>query len=234
MAFAATVAILLVAYNTWTNLAIARYRPDRRYVPRNLVLAVLLVGAATAAGYTTADLGLDADAIAAGAMWGAVPALVVAGAIAAAARLRPGWFDDARLQGMTRRAGLRYALVRVPLGTVVWEEIAFRGVLFGAWADASGDAAAVFGSAAAFGLWHIGPARAAALLNGIAGRRRVLAWTAAGVVATAGAGIFLAWLRVQSGSLLAPALLHGAANITATVAALRLRVAGADSTRDAG
>jgi membrane protease YdiL (CAAX protease family) len=224
MVFPAVTAILLVAYNTWTNLAIARYRPDRWYVLRNLALSALLLGAAAAFGYTTPELGLGMDAVGRGAIWGAVSALLVVVAVTAFAtwrRTRP-WFDDARLQGMTRAAGLRYAFVRVPFGTVVLEEIGFRGVLFGAWASASGDTMAMIGSAAVFGLWHIGPTWVAADLNGVTGRRRLAAWIAAGVVATFGAGIVLAWLRVQSGSLLAPALLHGAANVAASVAGLRV------------
>jgi uncharacterized protein len=110
-------------------------------------------------------------------------------------------------------------LVRIPVGTVAWEEIAFRGVLQAAlrrvlaepWAGAAG--------AAVFGLWHIRPTAGALAVNGLATgpRARVLAVTGV-VAAMAGAGAVLSLLRERSGSLAAPVLLHLATNCTGPLA----------------
>ena len=79
----------------------------------------------------------------------------------------------------------------------------------------SSSAAAV--SSAAFGLWHVLPARQVTSFNpvteGLAGdpATQVLG-VAAAVAGTALAGLVFCWLRLRSGSLVAPALAHWATN----------------------
>ena len=116
----------------------------------------------------------------------------------------------------------RAALV-VPLATVVFEEVAFRGVLWGLFEVAHGALWATAVSAVLFGLWHVLPAvdgarpeladrdgwRAPDLLRQVAGT----------VVFTALAGVVFGVLRDRSGSLLAPGLLHWATNGLGIVAA---------------
>ncbi len=48
-------------------------------------------------------------------------------------------------------------LLRIPLGTALLEEVAFRGVLFGVWLETAGARRALIGSSVAFALWHIAP-----------------------------------------------------------------------------
>jgi membrane protease YdiL (CAAX protease family) len=70
-------------------------------------------------------------------------------------------------------------LVRIPVGTAAFEELAFRGVLYGLLHRAGGKRVALAGSSVAFGLWHVGPALAALRLNDIrAGRRSRVAGAA--------------------------------------------------------
>ena len=105
-------------------------------------------------------------------------------------------------------AVLFVALVRIPLGTVVLEELAFRGVLpalvGGGWWRAT------LVSSGLFGLWHVlpsmgaSPAVTAALGTSGAVVGTVLFTTAAGVV-------FRAWQR-WSGHLVTPMLLHAVTN----------------------
>jgi membrane protease YdiL (CAAX protease family) len=105
------------------------------------------------------------------------------------------------------------ALLRIPLGTVLWEEVAFRGVLLAALARLLPRAGATGVSAAVFGLWHVRPTLGALAANDLAGGP--LARTGAvllACLATAAAGVLFAELRERSGSLLAPALLHLATN----------------------
>jgi membrane protease YdiL (CAAX protease family) len=70
-------------------------------------------------------------------------------------------------------------------------------------------------AAGLFGLWHVLPAARTLEINGV--RRRGL--VAGAVVATAVVGLVLWELRVATGGLAAPMLVHIAANSGATVAA---------------
>jgi membrane protease YdiL (CAAX protease family) len=119
-------------------------------------------------------------------------------------------------------AGDRIALVNafmvIPLGTVLFEEVAFRGVLWGMLRDRLGAAWATAVSSALFGCWHVLPSLrlnevnpAVADLVGPGPGGRALA-VAGAVVFTATAGVLLCELRRRSGSLLAPAGLHWAVN----------------------
>jgi membrane protease YdiL (CAAX protease family) len=47
--------------------------------------------------------------------------------------------------------------IRFPLGTALYEEVAFRGVLGALWTRRSGERTARTVAAAAFGAWHILP-----------------------------------------------------------------------------
>jgi membrane protease YdiL (CAAX protease family) len=120
------------------------------------------------------------------------------------------------------------SLVTIPLATVIFEEIAFRSVLWGLLAHDHGAAVATVVSSLLFGLWHILPAldatRAAAAIQPDArhDRRRVVRAVIGTVVVTALAGVVLAELRRRSGSVIAPLGLHWAANGLAVMAAARV------------
>ena len=111
--------------------------------------------------------------------------------------------------------------MRVPLGTALLEEIAFRGVLFALVASA-GTPAAAMASSVAFGLWHIMPS-----LNMLAAnrpdapRRTQITFAAGTVMVTTLAGLGFVLLRVETGNLGAPLALHATLNSLATLAASR-------------
>jgi membrane protease YdiL (CAAX protease family) len=111
-------------------------------------------------------------------------------------------------------------LFRIPFGTVLWEETAFRGVLLAALTRVLPVHAAIAASAAVFGVWHIRPTLSAVAANDLAdgplGRGLAVLL---GCAVTAGAGVLFAWLRMRSGSLVAPVLLHLATNDVGTLAA---------------
>jgi membrane protease YdiL (CAAX protease family) len=129
-------------------------------------------------------------------------------------------FDDARTAGIGPGLLAYRALIRIPFGTVLLEEFAFRSVLLAAWRRAASLPVAVIGSSLVFGLWHIRPAIDLLIENDVAttGPARVLAVVGA-VAGTTIAGVAFSWLRLKSGSLLAPILAHLAANSLATVLA---------------
>lgn len=143
-------------------------------------------------------------------------------------------FSDQRDNSLT---GLQIAdrvLIRVPIGTVLLEEVAFRGVLLAlllratrsrAWATAI--------SSILFGLWHILPSlhlnTQKPALTAVFGHSMLGAYLAdvGAVLFTAAAGVVLCELRRRSGSLLAPMVLHWSTNALGYLAAYLIRVATA-------
>lgn len=170
-------------------------------------------------GLTWDDLGLSRRTWAKGAAYAAGAVLVVAAsyAIAALVPLTRDAFLDVRYQ-LTAGPALLTALVVIPLGTVLLEEIAFRGVLLGLVARHGGIRWGLGISSFVFGAWHILPSLGLASVNPLlaglfgGGARATVTVVAAAVVFTALAGWLLGELRRRSGSLLASAGLHWAAN----------------------
>ncbi len=208
--------VLVPALVAWNNLVVYRLpgRPGS-YVVANVAATGVLLAAARASGLSWAELGLDRRRLAAGARWGGACAAVVAAGYATALAvpvLRP-LLADGRVADLGGGELAGQALLRIPLGTVLWEEVAFRGVLLAALARLLPRAGATGVSAAVFGLWHVRPTLGALAANDLAGGP--LARTGAvllACLATAAAGVLFAELRERSGSLLAPALLHLATN----------------------
>lgn len=95
----------------------------------------------------------------------------------------------------------QWLLLRIPLGTVVCEELIFRSALHEASVDAFGVRGGIAASSIVFGLWHIPVARGTGVLGPVPT-----------LVATGLGGALFAWLRHRSGSVVAPALLHYALN----------------------
>ena len=192
------------------------------YVPINLTLTALLLGLARRVGLDRSDLGLERDRLSGGLRSGVLVALVAVAALAVAVAI-PAFhplLEDERV-GEIGYGLLAYrTLIRVPLGTALLEEAAFRGVLFGAWSRWAGTKSAVIGSSALFGLWHIRPTLELLSANDLAGSGPAQAGAVAGaVVLTAAAGVLFCWLRIRSGSLLAPFVTHVIVNSSAMVAA---------------
>lgn len=177
----------LVALAYWSGLGPNRIGLDRRYVGRAAAIGLLGLGL----------VGLTFGVAL------AVPALRIAfvhGGVGAPASGDLLW----------------QVLVRIPLGTVLLEEVAFRGVLpalFGGgkhwrWG-------AVLGAAALFGLWHVHPALALrhnAVLREHFGALPQVVLPVLVMLAAAGAGVVLYWWRHAGRGLLSPALVHLATN----------------------
>ena len=221
---------LVAVLAAWNNVVVTRLpgHPGA-YVVVNLAATGALLAAARWAGLDREELGLGRRGLPAGLRWGgACVALVAAGYGTALAvpGLRP-LLADARVGGLDGAQVAYQALVRVPFGTVLWEEVAFRGVLLAGFARLLSLPAAAAGSAAVFGIWHIRPTLCALEANDLVDGP--VATAAAVLVACLGmvaAGLFLTWLRLRSDSLLAPVLLHLATNVLGTLAAataIRLR-----------
>lgn len=185
-----------LALGAVTTLWSTAVMPALDLTPRSraVVNAAFGVGLAYVSGQNASDLGLRRWG--SGLRWGlaaaAVPvagASIVAAVPALAERVRPSDEDLAE-----------WLLFRIPVGTVLTEELTFRGVF---------DAVSPGLSPVFFGLWHIHPARSAGDC------------VPATVLGTAAAGVVFSWLRRRSGSVLAPALAHCAVNSSGAVLAAR-------------
>jgi uncharacterized protein len=191
-----------------------------------LVLAACLLAVARACGLTAADLGLARSAWPAGLRWGAAAAALVGAAYAVAYLLAPVRQALPEAEGGLGRAVLWTVLVVIPLGTVVPEELAFRGLLLAQLGRRRGVLAATLLSSGLFGLWHVLPSLGGGAAN--AAIADVVGGDAAGtalrvavtVVSTSVAGVVLCWLRLRSGSLLAPILAHWTVNGLGVIVAL--------------
>jgi uncharacterized protein len=214
---------LVVVLAAWNNLVVTRLPGyPGSYVVANVAAAGAVLAAARWAGLSWAELGLSRCRLPAGLRWGAA-CLVLVGAgyavVLAIPALRP-LLTDARVDGMDGGDLARQALVRVPFGTVLWEEVAFRGVLLAASTRLVGVRAATAASSVLFGIWHIRPTLSALAANDLTqAPGAAVAVVALACLATTAAGVLFSWLRLRSGSLLAPGLLHLATNSMGTVAA---------------
>jgi membrane protease YdiL (CAAX protease family) len=188
------------------------------HVAVGLGLVACLVAIARGQGLTAADLGLTRSTWPAGLRWGATAAVLVVAAYVLAyvtAPVRQALPDG---EGGLGRAALWTVLVVIPLGTVLPEELAFRGLLLGLLGRRYGLRAGILLSSGLFGLWHVVPSLGGGTTN--ATMASVVGADAAGtvvrvvitVVFTSLAGVVLCWLRLRSGSLLAPVLAHWTVN----------------------
>ena len=163
------------------------------------------------------DLGLARATWTSGLRWGAVCIAVAAIAYAVALLIPAAQAAFTGDAGSWSRA-LLAALLVIPLGTIIPEELAFRGMLWGLAHREWGRWPATFISSTLFGLWHVAPALGGGSANEafdslIGGGTLGLVLRVAGTVLfTSLAGVLFCELRVRSDSLLAPVLAHWAVN----------------------
>lgn len=215
MAALLLVVAVLGAHNVVGNLVV----PSELYVPVNLAVAAVLLVVARGGGVSWEQVGLGRSNVGRGARVGAVAFLVVAVVLVVAAAIpatRP-FFEDDRAADLSGAAVAYHALVRIPLGTVALEEIAFRGVLLALLERVASTGVAAAWSSALFGLWHVVPTVEALRTNDL---DPGFVPVATAVAVTAAGGLAFCWLRLRGGSLVAPALAHVATNSVALVIAV--------------
>jgi membrane protease YdiL (CAAX protease family) len=208
--------LLAVAVLVAVNLLDNRFAP-RWYLLTSLGGTAALLGLYAASGTPWALAGLGAGSVRRGLPWAALLVAIVAAGYALAAVLPPTRpvFRDRRVGGAGPADAAYQVLVRIPIGTVLIEEVGFRGVLFGLLWDARGIGAATIGAAVLFGLWHVLPAAGLVRNNPVAGRvfdRRRALLVPVTVLVTGLAGVALTEAQRRTGSLLVPFALHWAVN----------------------
>lgn len=195
---------------------------ERGYVSGNIVVSAALVCVARRSGLSWDAIGLVTPRRGSTTRAGVIAVLASAsGALTALVNpeFRAVIADD---QGRVsdRSHIVRRALIRFPVGTALFEEVAFRGVLpvLASSNESRGDVV----SAAVFAVWHLFPTARlqsrVATAHGRPTHGRVRA-ALVGSAAAGVAGLGLSWLRRSTDSLFAPWLVHSAVNATAFVAA---------------
>ena len=178
-------------------------------------------------GCGSADLGLARSTWGRGLRWGLVCMAVVAAGLALAPLL-PGAdtaLEDQRVAELSTAQVWWRVLVAVPLGVAAAEELVFRGALLGLGRRRWSTWSAVALSSVLFGLWHVLSATELHQANPgaveLSASVPAAQWIGVGlaVVVTTALGVGLCWLRLASGSLLAPILAHTATNSFGYVAA---------------
>ena len=223
--------MLVVAVLVVLDVVVHRV-PARAYLPTCLVATAGLLVWARALGLSWRDLGLGRGTWVSGIVWGvacsALIVLVVAAGVAVP-RTR-GLLADDRGAAASRARLLWETGVRLPWGTVLLEEVAFRGLLLAVVLEVSGQVWAVVVTSLCFGLWHVVPSLGrgseVAAATTILGPRAEVGFVVGSVVATTAAGVALAVLRLASGSLLAPMAVHWTLNASGLLASAAAARAG--------
>jgi membrane protease YdiL (CAAX protease family) len=216
----------------WGALA-HRFVPERVRPLAGALAAAGLAGVVRATGVDARTIGCDPEDVPRGLRWGAAVAGATTAVIAALRALdrRGTRFQDSRVAGASAPEAAFHLLVRIPLATALVEELTYRGVILGLGLRGGDARRALAVSSLAFGLWHVGaalhPARTAAAGEIVGDHGGTVAAAVVGdVIATTIGGAGFGWLRLKSGSIAAPALVHAALNASA-YAATRFRSSAA-------
>ena len=182
--------------------------------------SVVLLAIGLLDGNTWTDLGLSLRYWIPGLVWAAISigAITLFYLVGSAFGKTRRAFQDERNAALSGGTVAFRALIEVPFGTVLLEEIAFRSVLFAMLARRYGVIWAIVISSLLFGLWHVlpsigtheqNPALSSVVGKGLRGN---IITVAGSVLGTAVAGVIFAGLRLISGSVLGPMGLHWATN----------------------
>ena len=212
----ALVIVALVVLNVVNN----RLAPQTHYLLWSFGGSVGLLAIGLLDGNTWTDMGLGWAYLLPGLIWGALCIGVVTAVylIGSAFKRTRTAFHDERMTDLSGSRLVFQALVEVPFGTVLLEEIAFRAVLFSMLVRRFGLVWGLVISSVLFGLWHILPSIGTHEQNPALGsvvgegRRGNILAVALSVLTTTVAGVLFAGLRLVSGSVLAPMGLHWATN----------------------
>lgn len=211
---------LVIAALLVINVVNNRVAPQTHYLLWSFASAVLLVALGLLDGNSWSDMGLGWGELVPGLLWGAgcIGAVALVYLVGSVFKRTRAAFHDERMAELTGGRLAFQALLEVPLGTVLLEEIAFRAVLFSMLARRHGVVWAIVISSVLFGLWHVLPSIGTHEQNPALGsmvgegRRGNLLAVGLSVLTTTIAGVLFAGLRLVSGSVIAPMGLHWATN----------------------
>lgn len=204
---------------TVANVLSNRVLPAWAYVPWSLAVAAALLAIARPV-VSFEEMGLTEWRR--GAAWGGVLFVLTTGVLLLGL-LMPAFNDmyhDRRVSGGVA-TWVYQAVVRIPLGTAVLEETAFRAVLPALFAVRWGVLRGCLAASLCFGFWHVLPSLGLTTVNPAAtrifgtGAGGVAAAVVFAVVGTAIAGLWWCWVRYRARSVLATMIAHVGSNSVA-------------------
>lgn len=225
MTYAAAVGPLVVYAATFQTIVFfllpVRIRAGWAPVTIGLVGAGLTVTAGAVFGFESIGLGSPDPAMVVS--WAVISFLAVLGigfTMLWSDRLRPA-LADPRIAGLGRRGAVFQIAFRIPILTALIEEAFFRGVLHAALTAVYSAPVAILVGGGLFGLWHLGPALEQA--DSHFGESSTTAHVLLTIALTTMAGFGFVALRIATGSIWVPVVVHALLNITMAVFA---RIAG--------
>ncbi len=220
-------AVIAVAVLIVSNVMSNRVLPGWAYLPWNLFVAASLIVVAHRSGFDFTGVGLAFRRwhrpVGVGLLLVACTGFVLA--LGLVLPMTKTAFLDARVSEIGLGGMLYQVLIRIPLGTVLLEEIAFRGVLptlFGGNPAQVWRWKPILASSALFGAWHILPS--SALTNGNSAVHEMLGGSGVlvallAVASTMLVGVLLSLACYVGHGLKASMLVHWATNSLGFVAA---------------
>lgn len=225
MTFAAAVGPLVLYAATFQTIVFfllpTRIRAGWAPVTIGLVGAGLTLTAGAVFGFETIGLGHPDPATIL--IWAVVTLVVVpfiGMTMLSSDRLRPS-LADPRIARLRRRGAVFQIAFRIPILTALIEEAFFRGVLHAALTAVYSTPVAVLIGGGLFGLWHLGPALEQA--DSHFGDNSTTVHVLLTIALTTLAGLGFVALRIETGSIWVPVVVHALINITM---ALFARLAG--------
>lgn len=224
-------AVFIMAY----GYLIAKYIPKRYYVVTNVLTAAGALVYAWFSGASWGSLGLGWSQLFTGLVAGllvSIPIIIIIIGVAAIPMFRNFFSDGPSKHASTKVTRFELA-VRIPFGTALSEEILFRSVLLSLLMAAYNTLWAVIIASALFGIWHIIPTLDTLSRNDSFStlideyrHRRVLSLLLT-ILVTMVAGIGFCMLRLWTGSVATPWVVHTMINSVAVMSGfLVMRING--------
>ncbi len=215
--------LAIFALASYANVVANLVLDDIWHIPFNLGVLGVAILIARRAGTTWTSMGLRPDRVLRGVAVGGAVIVAIGLGVAVAVSipdLRDLFLQD-RLVDKSVGWLLFQALVRIPLATALYEEVLFRGIMFGMLVRRYSPLIAGVASSLLFGLWHILPTLATDPLGDVDTTVAGLALTLLGAIAgTAIAGLGFLWLRLFANSTIAAVLAHVGTNSMSMLGAL--------------
>ena len=186
--------------------------PSHLHFATNTAMIGVMSSIAVSASLDIDEIGLGRAKWLSGLRWGTAVAGVIGAVVAVAGLLG---VDPTNSMGERAAVGGREMLfqvfIEIPIATVLFEELAFRGVIASLLERLTSPRRALLVSSLLFGAWHVSPSSFTSW-SGVGGELSTLA-------ATAVAGVGFHLLKRKSGSLVAPMLAHWGTNGVAFIVA---------------
>ncbi len=217
---------LIVALASYANVIANEVLDDIWHIPFNLGILGVAILIARRAGTTWTSMGLRPDRVRRGLVVGGVVMVVIAIGIAVGIAIpatREVFRDDRVIEHSVWWA-LAQAFIRIPIATALYEEVLFRGIVFGMLVRRNRPLVAAIWTSLLFGVWHILPTfdtietnPAGDLFSGAIGLALAIVGAVGGTML---AGLGFLWLRLFANSTVAPVIAHIGTNSLAMLGAV--------------